>query len=61
MTEQIEGYDIHANAKLTLDASDPDLEIALKYHASKDGFSSVEAFCLEAIRSRIASEDDRFE
>ena len=61
MTEQIEGYDIHANAKLTLDVSDPDLETALKYRASKEGFSSVEAYCLEQIRSYLASEDNRFE
>jgi hypothetical protein len=59
--EEVEGYDIHKHAKLTLDVSDPDLKTALQYYASKEGYGSIEEFCLDMIRAGLASEDRRFE
>jgi hypothetical protein len=56
-----DGYDIHTHAKIKLDISDPALKIALEYCASRDGFSTIEAFALEQLRCYVASEDSRFD
>jgi hypothetical protein len=59
-TSQEDGYDISRDMKITIEITNPTLKTALQYWAEKDGYESVEHWCLSCIQSWLATEDERF-